>query len=109
MLDCLQAPDAGDDYGELTKAIAVCHLEENLDNFITYYDDRQLLARAVRRYLGPSKAADRLVALMRENFLDVSTGYSDDMQEEYKKDPAALQKNPRHTTGVKRVASTVRT
>ena len=52
MRDVLRAPDDGDgDYVELTKAIAVCHLEGDLARFMTYYEDRQLLAQTVRRYL----------------------------------------------------------
>jgi len=52
MRDVLHAPDdAGGDYVALTKAIAVCHLERDLSRFMTYYEDRQLLAQAIRRYL----------------------------------------------------------
>jgi hypothetical protein len=251
MLDCLRAPDADQEYVQQAQAIAVCHLEENLDNFTTYNYDRQILARAVRRYLGPrqedlaeikalvkkgahrlnvffyagiavgilmgplvlavsfipaaveflqvgaeltimrgfgggmtllfvgvigeqylkvrkdwrilaaldengdaiawvykvistgrvqsvpggsgataasfthvyfhladgssskvwlrNKEADRLISLVRDNFWGLCTGYSKDLEKEYAKDPAALQEDPRHVTGVKRVTSTVRT
>jgi ribosomal protein L35AE/L33A len=52
MRDVLHAPDDADgDYVQLTKAIAVCHLERDLSRFMTYYEDRQLLAQTVRRYL----------------------------------------------------------
>ena len=52
MRDVLHAPDDADgDDVALTKAIAVCHLEGDLARFMTYYEDRQLLAQTVRRYL----------------------------------------------------------
>jgi hypothetical protein len=56
-----------------------------------------------------NREADRLISLVRDNFGGLSTGYSEDLEKEYKKGPAALQKAPRHVTGVKRVTSTVRT
>jgi hypothetical protein len=253
MLDYLKAPDSSEEHVELTKAIALCHLEGNLDNFMAYYHDRRLIAPAIRRYLrvpsqddvkeikalvkrgarkldvlfyigaasgilfGPlvliasfipavttprhidgsnltimrmfgggmaillgwaiaeqylkwrrdsrlltlldenpgeiawvykvistgsiqgtpggtkrtvarfihvhfhlldgsshkvwlrEREADRLIALIEDNFLDVSTGYSADMEEEYKKSPSALKKNPRRTREAKNVASSIRT
>jgi hypothetical protein len=253
MLDCLKAPDNGEEHVELTKAIALCHLEGNLDNFMAYYHDRRLIAPAMRRYLrvpsqgdvkeikalvkrgarkldvlfyigaasgilfGPlvliasfipavttprhidgsnltimrifggamaallgwaiaeqyvkwrrdnrllalldenpgeitwvykvvstgtiqgtpggtkrtvarfihvhfhlldgsdhkvwlqEREADRLVALVENNFPNVSTGYSADMEEEYNKSPSALKEHPRHTPEAKNVASGIRT
>ena len=52
MRDVLHAPDdTNGDCVALTKAIALCHLERDLSRFMTYYEDRQLLAQTVRRYL----------------------------------------------------------
>jgi hypothetical protein len=48
MMDFLQTPDESlAETIELTKAIAVCHLEGDLDRFIVYLDDRRLLANRV--------------------------------------------------------------
>ena len=55
MLDFLSAPDTrGDDTVPLTKAIALCHLEENFDNFTIYYNDHNLLADRVSHLLHDS-------------------------------------------------------
>jgi len=55
MIDFLKAPeDKSGDFTEVTKAIALCILEEDFERFTLYYDDRELLAQAVQRYLsGP--------------------------------------------------------
>ena len=55
MLDFLKAPEEeSGDFVEVTKAIALCHLEEDFKKFTLYYDDRELLAQTVERYLsGP--------------------------------------------------------
>lgn len=52
MLDFLKAPpDTSGDYVEITKAIALCHLDRDFAAFDRYYRDRQLLAATVERYL----------------------------------------------------------
>ncbi|MGE6955012.1 hypothetical protein [Staphylococcus capitis] len=47
MLDVLRAPDRDDDLADLTKAVALCYLDQNHDKFATYYQDRDALNRAV--------------------------------------------------------------
>ncbi len=52
MRDLLRAPDeASGDYVEITKAIALCHLEGDFGRFMVYYNDRQLLAQTVEHGL----------------------------------------------------------
>lgn len=43
----LAAPNGDDENFELTKAIAVCHLERDFARFVTYLDDRKKLAADV--------------------------------------------------------------
>ncbi len=47
MIDVLRAPGAGDDWVDLPKAIALGYLSEDNDQFMRYYNDRELLARTV--------------------------------------------------------------
>ncbi len=57
MLDFLKAPpDANGDYFEVTKAIALCHLDGDFAAFDRYYKDRDLLAATAERYLHLQKA-----------------------------------------------------
>jgi hypothetical protein len=52
MLDFLAAPDTrGDDVIPLTKAIALCHLDENFDDFMRYYNDPRLIQARADEYL----------------------------------------------------------
>jgi uncharacterized protein CbrC (UPF0167 family)/uncharacterized membrane protein YhdT len=52
MYDFLQAPDdESGDFVEVTKAIALSHLEKDRERFSVYYEDRELLARMVERTL----------------------------------------------------------
>ena len=52
MLDFLRAPvAAGDEPTELAQAIALGFIDEKYDRFMTYYNDRQLLARDVQAVL----------------------------------------------------------
>jgi ankyrin repeat protein len=52
MLDFLRAPVAsGDELTELAKAIALGFVDEQYDRFVTYYNDRKLLARDVQAVL----------------------------------------------------------
>ena len=57
MLDFLKAPpDPNGDYFEVTKAIALCHLDGDFAAFTRYYKDRDLLAATAERYLHLQKA-----------------------------------------------------
>ncbi len=47
MIDVLRAPGAGDDWIDLPKATALGYLSEDNDQFMRYYNDRELLARTV--------------------------------------------------------------
>lgn len=47
MLDILRAPDLGDDLTDLTKAAALGHIDERYATFMTFYQDRAALRRAV--------------------------------------------------------------
>ena len=47
MFDFLSAPNVRDDTHELTKAIALCHLEGDFERFMVYYNDRRLLREEV--------------------------------------------------------------
>jgi hypothetical protein len=52
MLDFLRAPaDQIGDYLQMSKIIALCHLEGRLENFSKYYKDRQLIQPAAQAYL----------------------------------------------------------
>lgn len=57
MLDCLKAPaDADGDRAELCRAIALCHLQGDLDRFTDYHNDRKLLARTVQQTLADQES-----------------------------------------------------
>ena len=52
MLDFLRAPMAeGDEWVELAKAVALSFMDEKYDQFMTYYNDRKLLAHHVKEVL----------------------------------------------------------
>jgi hypothetical protein len=56
MLDFLRAPsEPTGDFIEVTKAIALCHLDGDFNKFTAYYDDRQLLERVAQQYLSAQK------------------------------------------------------
>jgi hypothetical protein len=58
MLDFLEAPDTrGDDVIPLTKAIALCHLDENFDIFMDYYKDQRLIQIRANEYLQDTPGA----------------------------------------------------
>ncbi|MEL6344658.1 MAG: ankyrin repeat domain-containing protein, partial [Myxococcota bacterium] len=50
MRDILRAPGQGD-WVDLPKAVALGYLDEDLDQFMAYYNDRDLLHDTVRRFL----------------------------------------------------------
>jgi hypothetical protein len=55
MEDFIGAPDdLQEDNIILTKAIALCHLQEDFDRFMDYYNDRGLLERTVRQFMDDS-------------------------------------------------------
>jgi len=67
MLDFLAAPDtrgdeasSGDDVIPLTKAIALCHLDENFDDFMRYYNNRRLIEVRAGEYLQKSVVNERV-------------------------------------------------
>ncbi len=52
MLDILKAPeDEKGDYIELTKAIALCHLDKDFSKFDAYYKNRELITQNAKHYL----------------------------------------------------------
>lgn len=51
---------------------------------------------------------DRLMELLKATFPHLTTGYSEEIEEEYKRAPESLRLNPRQVEGVKRATGSVR-
>jgi len=78
MLDFLRAPDTrGDDVIPLTKAIALCHLDENFDDFMRYYNNTQLIDERASEYLKnrgetyPKKQAEKPNSNKSQSYLQI--------------------------------------